>query len=90
MTYTKATSKTIKHADTVSTSILMALNTKDNGSMISSMDSESKFGLTAPSTKETIIMAESMALVATNGRMDQSSQATGTKTKFMDSELING
>ena len=89
-TSTKVNGSKTKLMDTALTHMQMGLNTMVIGRMIFNMAGESKSGLMAANTKETMKLAESMAKVVTIGLTDQSIQACGMKIKFMVAVVTNG
>lgn len=75
---------------TVSMSIRMVPAMKENGKMISNMDSEKKFGQITVNMRATTPKEKNTAKASTFGKMAPCTMETGVKIGSKDTENING
>lgn len=86
----KATGLTIKHKVRESSGMLMAILSKENGTMIKLTGMEFILTLTEQSMKVTGKMIFNMAMEKKFGQMDQSTKETIKRAKSMEEDSMSG
>ena len=90
VTSTTATGKTTKPMEKAGTTILMEPSMKATGSKTSSMGRARKYGRTAHTMKDPIMMARSTERVSLTGQTAAPTQGNSSTITFMDTECTLG